>query len=284
MVNFNGNLIADSEPLLSPYNRGLKYGDGVFETLRYVNGILFFWEDHYFRLMASMRMLRMEIPMNFTPEFLEGEIKRTIAENELESASVRARLTVFRKIGGNYTPATNAVDYLIEVKALEAPFYTIPEGNYEVELFKDYWVNKDMLSQLKTTNKILNVIAGVYAKENGYENCLLLNGEKHVVEAINGNVFLVQGQTVKTPPLSEGCLNGILRKKLIAIISNLPDVELVEALINPFELQKSDELWITNAIQGIIPVTKYRKKQYANTLAKNVLGKLNAQARLQSTN
>ena len=166
---------------------------------------------------------------------------------------------------------------------MEVPFYLIPEGSYEVELFKDFWINKDMLSQLKTTNKILNVIAGVYAKENGYENCLLLNGEKHVVEAINGNVFMVQGNTVKTPPLSEGCLNGIIRKKLMEIISSLPDVELEESPINPFELQKSDELWITNAIQGIIPVTKYRKKQYANVFAKNVLGKLNAQARLQST-
>ncbi len=67
------------------------------------------------------------------------------------------------------------------------------------------------------------------------------------------------------------------------IISSLPDVELEESPINPFELQKSDELWITNAIQGIIPVTKYRKKQYSNVFAKNVLGKLNAQARLQST-
>lgn len=284
MVNFNGNLVADNQPLLSPFNRGLKYGDGVFETIRYVNGTLFFWEDHYFRLMASMRMLRMEIPMSFTPEFLEAEIKRTIAENQLEEAAVRARLTVFREIGGNYTPETNTVDYLIEIKALETPFYIIPEQSYEVELFKDYWVNKDMLSQLKTTNKILNVIAGVYAKENGYDNCLLLNLDKHVVEAINGNVFLVQGKTVKTPPLSEGCLNGIIRKKLMELLEGLPDIELIEASINPFELQKSDELWITNAIQGLLPVTKYRKKQYSNTLAKNVLGKLNAQARLQSTN
>ena len=283
MVNLNGNLIADNQPMLSPYNRGLKYGDGVFETLRYVNGTLFFWEDHYFRLMASMRMLRMEIPMTFTPEFLEAEIKKAIEANELDTRVVRARLTVFRKIGGNYTPETNAVDYLIEVSALEVPFYLIPEGSYEIELFKDFWINKDMLSQLKTTNKILNVIAGVYAKENGYDNCLLLNDEKHVVEAINGNVFVVQGNTVKTPPLSEGCLNGIIRKKLMEIISSLPDVELEESPINPFELQKSDELWITNAIQGIIPVTKYRKKQYANIFAKNVLGKLNAQARLQST-
>ncbi|MEM6893953.1 MAG: aminotransferase class IV [Bacteroidota bacterium] len=283
MVNFNGDLVADNQPLLSPYNRGLKYGDGVFETLRYVNGTVFFWEDHYFRLMASMRMLRMEIPMTFTPEFLEEEIKKTIKANHLEAAAVRVRLTVCRKIGGNYTPETNAVDYLIEVKALEVPFYFIPEGSYEVELFKDFWINKDMLSQLKTTNRILNVIAGVYAKENGYDNCLLLNGEKHVVEAINGNVFVVQGKTVKTPPLSEGCLNGIIRKKLIEIITSLSELELVEAPINPFELQKSDELWITNAIQGILPVTKYRKKQYSNNLAKNILGKLNLQARLQST-
>jgi branched-chain amino acid aminotransferase len=280
MVNFNGKLFSEQTDIFSYGNRGLKYGDALFETVRCVNGTIFFWEDHYFRLMASMRILRMEIPMEFTLEFLEEEILKTVTENGLETKPARVRLTVFRNEGGLYCPTTNEVSFVIEVNSLESPFYLIQEESYEVELFKDYFVNKDMLSNLKTTNKILNVVASVYAKENGYDNCLLINNDKQVVEVINGNLFLVTENIIKTPPLSDGCLNGIIRQKLIEVIKSLEGYQLLEESISPFELQKADELFITNSIQGIRPIYKYRKKMYTNTVAKSLLGKLNAKARI----
>ncbi|TMU56243.1 aminotransferase class IV [Flagellimonas algicola] len=280
MVNFNGALLSKDSNILTHSNRGLKFGDALFETVRCINGTIFFWEDHYFRLMSSMRILRMEIPMEFTLEFLEGEIKRTVEKNGLEDDPARVRLTVFRKDGGLYSPETHEVSYLIEVSPMESPFYLINQGPYEVELFKDYYVNKDMLSNLKTTNKILNVVASVFANENGFDNCLLINGDKQVVEVINGNLFLVQGNTIKTPPLGDGCLDGIIRKKLMEIVSATEGLELQEESISPFELQKADELFITNSIQGIVSIGKYRKKEYGNATAKSLLGKLNAKARL----
>lgn len=281
MVNRNGHFFSKEEAVLTHTNRGFKYGDGVFETLRVVKGSIFFWEDHYFRLMASMRMLRMEIPMNFTLEHIQDEIIATVRKNNLEQGAARVRMTVFRKDGGLYIPEDNQVAYVIEASKMESPFYLFQENHYEVELFRDYFLNKDMLSQLKTTNKILNVLAGVYAKENGYQNCLLLNSEKQVVEAINGNVFLVSGNQVKTPPLKDGCLNGIVRKKLMEIVAADEGLGLLEESISPFELQKADELFITNTISGILPITKYRKKAYETTLTKRILGKLNTKARLE---
>lgn len=280
MVNYNGELLATDKSIFTGSNRAFKYGDALFESVRYVNGTLFFWEDHYFRLMASMRILRMEIPMEFTMEFLEEEIKKTITSNTLESGAVRVRLTVFRNEGGLYTPTTNQISYVIETNTMESPFFVIEEGNYEVELFKDYYVNKDMLSNLKSTNKILNVVAGVYAKENGYANCLLVNTDKKVVEAINGNLFLVKGNEIKTPPLSDGCLDGIIRKNLMKLIAGSEEYDLVEDSISPFELQKVDELFITNSIAGIQPISKYRKKEFDNKVAKSLVGKLNAKARI----
>ncbi len=280
MVNFNGKLYSKGESILGSNNRGLKYGDALFETARFVNGTIFFWEDHYFRLMASMRILRMEIPMEFTLEFLEEEIKRTVSKNNLEDKAVRVRLTIFRNDGGMYNPVTNEVSYVIDVSPLESPYYIINDGDYEVELFKDYFVNKDMLSNLKTSNKILNVVASVYAKENGYDNCLLINTDKQVVEVINGNLFLVKDGLVKTPSLDDGCLDGIIRKKLIEIIDSITDLEVIEESISPFELQKADELFITNSITGIQPISKYRKKMYDNIVSRSLLGKLNAKARL----
>ncbi|MFN3137509.1 MAG: aminotransferase class IV [Allomuricauda sp.] len=280
MVNCNGALQAADKAIFTHNNRAFKYGDALFETVRYVNGTLFFWEDHYFRLMASMRILRMEIPMDFTLEFLEDEIKKTIESNQLESGAVRVRLTVFRNDGGLYTPATNDVSYVIETNAMESPFFIIEEKPYEVELFKDYYVNTDMLSNLKTTNKILNVVAGVYAQENGYANCLLVNTDKKVVEAINGNLFLVKGNQIKTPPLSDGCLDGIIRKNLMKLIAGSEDYDLVEDSVSPFELQKMDEMFLTNSIVGIQPISKYRKKEYGTKVAKSLVGKLNAKARI----
>lgn len=280
MINFNGNLISSSDFFLNHENRGFKYGDALFETIRIVNGKLLFWEDHYFRLMSSMRILRVEIPMEFTMEFLEEEFLKTLTVNEFMDKTVRARLTVYRNDGGKYTPNTNECSYVIDVEALEIPFYTIEDTTYEVELFKDFYVNADMLSNLKTTNKLLHTVSGIYAAENGYQNCLLLNGAKHVVEGINGNIFLVLGKTIKTPPLKDGCLDGILRKKMLEIILKWDNFKLEEASILPFELQKADELFITNTIMGIKPITKYRKKEFDTKVAKSLLGRLNTLVRL----
>ena len=282
MINFNGNLHPQGTHFLNDENRGLCYGDALFETMRAINGKLMFWESHYLRLMSSMRILRMEIPMNFTMEFLEGQIIDTLKGNGLVQMPARVRLTVFRNNGGLYTPTTNDVSFIITVNALQTSFFSLDDKAYEVGLFKDFYVNPDMLSTLKTNNRILNVMGSIFAKENGLANCLLLNSQKSVVEALNGNLFLVQGNEVKTPPLSDGCLNGIVRKKLMEILERLDDYKLIETSISPFELQKADELFITNAIVGIQPITKYRKKAFSNTVAKDLLGKLNATARIAS--
>ena len=280
MVNFNGDILSQDTLFLNHENRGLKYGDGLFETIRVVNGKVFFWEDHYLRLMASMRIMRMEIPMNFTMEFLEEQLLNTLASNGLENAPARIRLSVFRNSGGYYLPETNEISYIIEAGQLDSPFYTLHEQAYVVELFKDFYVNPDMLSTLKSNNKAINVVGSIFAKENGYHNCLLLNNQKQVVEALNGNLFLVKGNTIKTPPKKDGCLNGIIRKKLIEMLGKLEVYTLEEASISPFELQKADELFITNAIVGIQPISKYRKKSFETKVAADLLGKLNAAARL----
>lgn len=279
MVNLNGIIVAPSAATISTNNRGLAYGDALFETIRVSAGKILFAEDHYFRLMSSMRILRMEIPMNFTQEFLESELLRTIEASELDRKTCIAKITVYRNQGGLYTPTDQTVGYFISVREIDAPFYLIDEEAYEVELFKDHYINSGLLTTLKTNNKIVNVLGSIYASENEYQNCLLLNEKKQVVEALNGNLFLVKGTTIKTPPLDDGCLKGILRKQIITICKSLPDYTLEEASISPFELQKADELFVTNVVSGIQSITKYRKKEYAKTVAKDLLGKLNAKVR-----
>lgn len=279
MINFNGT-IATEEQLISINNRGLAYGDALFETIKISHGKLLFWEDHYFRLMASMRIMRMEIPMNFTMEFLEEEIHKLLEAKLLKNQSSRVKLTVFRNEGGLYTPTTNDVSYIIDTKALSDDFYKINENHYEVDLFKDYYVAPSLLSTLKSNNKALNVVGSIYAKENNLNNCLLLNTNKHVVEALNGNVFLVKGNVIKTPPIDDGCLKGVMRTQIISVVKSMPDYELLEDSISPFEIQKADEMFLTNVIVGIQPITKYRKKIFTNDVAALILQKLIVKLRL----
>ena len=264
MVNYNGDLVAFDDVKITPNNRAYKYGDSVFETIKIINGKLVFWEDHYFRLMASMRMLRMKIPMQFTLEFLEKEILKIVSTKS--ENNLRVRLCITRKDGGFYTPTTNAIDYLID--SSEIKFIT--KDKYTLDLFKDFYVYSGYLSTIKTNNKLINTLASIFAKENELDNCILLNERKGIVEATNASLFLIQGTLIKTPLLSEGCLKGIAREKVINIIKSSSDYDIEEAVISPFEIQKADELFITNSIIGIQPVTNYRKKVFSTDISKKL--------------
>ena len=197
MINYNGTLTANTTELLDITNRGFNYGDAIFETVKMSNGKLLFWEDHYFRLMASMRIMRMEIPMNFTMEYLESQITNTLEANKLYEASARVKLMVNRVEGGLYSPDNNAIEFLINVVSIDNDFYLIDNSACEVDLFKDYYISPSLLSTLKTNNKVLNVVGSIYAKENKLQNCLILNTNKQVIEALNGNLFLVKDKIIK---------------------------------------------------------------------------------------
>lgn len=271
MVNFNGTIVSSEKVLISHQNRAFKYGDGVFETLKVENGKIIFFEDHYFRLMASMRMLRMKIPMQFTLEFLQDEIVKTVSENKLIDETCRARLTIYRKDGGLYTPKTNEVAYLIDV----APVTLTNKEVYVVDLFKDFYNYSGLLSTVKTTNRMLNTLASIFAEENDLDNCILLNENKGIVEAVNGNIFIIKDNIIKTPALTEGCIKGVIRKKIIDIVTKHPEYTIEETTISPFELQKADEVFITNAIIGIQSVTNYRKKIFKTDITKKLQNNLN---------
>jgi branched-chain amino acid aminotransferase len=274
MINFNGS-IQDSSNFFIEKNRGFLFGDAIFETLKVVDNKVLFAEDHYFRLMASMRICRMEIPMNFTLEFFEEQIL-SLTNALTIGESARVRMTVFRNSEGLYLPKSNDIEYLITAEKLDSKEYSVSNEFYEVELYKDFYISKHLLSTLKTTNKMINVTGSIFAKENDYHNCILLNDEKNVVEALNGNIFMKMNNTIITPPIADGCLNGIMRKQLIALINKMEGMECIEKSISPFDLQKSDELFISNVIKGIQPITKYRKKEFSIDFSVLLNEKLNS--------
>jgi branched-chain amino acid aminotransferase len=278
MINFNGTIVSQDANILTQ-NRAFLYGDAVFETVKIINNKILFLEDHYFRLMSSMRVVRMEIPMNFTMEYFEEQILSLVKNNSLDD-SARARITIYRNDGGYYLPQNNTISFLIHAIALEEKFYSIGKKEYEVDLYKDFYVTKQLLSSIKTTNKILNITASIYANENGLDNCILLNDSKNVVEALQGNIFMLLGNKLITPPVSEGCLNGVMRRQILGLAKKIANLEVVEEVISPFDLQKADELFLTNVIKGIQPITKYRKKEFTTKLANELVEKLNEAVRV----
>lgn len=269
MLNFNGKLLSSSDFCISNTNRAFRYGDAIFETVNVISGRIIFWEDHYFRLMASMRMLRMEIPMEFTLEYLQDEILKMIDANK-NIPNLRIRLSVFRKDGGLYMPNSNQIDYLIEVSE---NIYQRKE-KYKVDLYKDFYNYSGMLSTIKTNNRMLNTLASIYMKENELNNCILINENKSIAEAINANIFIVKDNIIKTPTLKDGCIKGVVRKKVIEILSKSDDFIIEETSISPFEMQKSDEVFITNSIIGIQPVTNYRKKKFRTEVGDKIAANL----------
>lgn len=269
MVIIDGEFISTDKATIAFDNRGTFYGDGIFETIRCFNGKPLLYEAHYFRLMSGMRILRMDIPDTFTPEFIEESIIELLHHNNLEYNHSRIRFTVWRNTGGFYAPTDNGVHYSVQATALDSDYTNL--AYREAELFKDHYVLSGLLSSIKSSNKIVNVLAGRFATDNDYQEMLLLNEQKMVTEGISGNLFVRNGNKVKTPPVMDGCLNGIMREQVIQQLKRMLDYDIVEETITPFELQRADEIFTTNVVKGIQSISKYRKKDFQKDLATELI-------------
>ena len=272
MINYNENYINKSDSDL--LNRGFLYGDSVFESIRIVNNKIIFWEDHYMRLMSSMRIIRIEIPQSYTPDFFKVQITNTISKVN-PSFTGRVRLTIFRDGGGYYAPELSSPSFIVNCSVIDRKEFFLKDSEFKVDLFKDYYIQNDLLSNLKTNNKLINVLAGIYANENNLDNCILLNNKKNVTEFLNGNLFIVRENKIITPNLDSGCLKGIMRKKIIEYVKLIPEFSIEETVISPFDLLSANEIWLTNSISGIITVTNYRNKSFSNDVAKIFIDFLN---------
>ena len=272
MINYNGAIIEKSDLPSADIARATMYGDAVFETLKMQEGKLFFIEDHYFRLMAGMRILRMPIPMDFTPEFFIEQAERLAEEVAIENG--RLRIQVVRVADGKYTPSEDqSTVWWMELEELESIEYIHAEKGLTVDLFKDHYIQPGLLSTIKSSNSLPYVLGGVYARENNLDAVLMVNDNKMLVEANASNVFVLKGDVLRTAPLEDGALRGVFRKNLLNWGKEI-GLQVKEESINPFDLQKADEIWLTNTITGVQWVEKYRKNTYKGDKAKELVALL----------
>ncbi len=255
VFNFNGSIVDTID--FNDINRAFLYGDGIFDTLLIIDSKIIFAEDHYFRLLKGMRLLRMEIPIFFTQNFWENEIHRLLIEKKLKDA--RVRTSIFRKGEGLYLPKVNDINFLIQAEI----FTEINTPNIKIGVYKEQTINQNSLNNVKSTNKLVNVLASIFADENEYNNVLLLNHHRRIVSVINGNIFIIKENTIKTPLLSEGCIDGIIRKKIVTLLKKYSDYVVTETELNLFDLIQADEIFYTNSIIGAQGVQNFKNRIYA---------------------
>lgn len=270
--NFNGQLFSPESKVFGTSNRAFRYGDGLFETMRMIDGNLMFYKYHMERLFKGMNALKLNYHKAFDVEFIASEIFSLARANKIYK-NARIRFSVFREDGGWYTPEKNTFQYLIEIQALEESSYTAEKGLI-VDVYSELRKDFTSISSLKTINALPYVLAGVYRKENQLDECILLNRDNNIVESISSNVFLVKENKIYTPAISEGCIDGVMRKVVIDIIKK-KKLQLLETKLPVALLEHSDEIFLTNTIKGIQSVVGIGNKRYFSRLSKELLQELN---------
>ncbi|MEL7532547.1 MAG: aminotransferase class IV [Bacteroidota bacterium] len=253
MLILNGQQLEPGAPEITLLNRSFKYGDSLFETIRVYNGKLPFLLYHMERLLAGMKVLQYD----FDPEkfrlLLSQEMDRLLALNQVDKHGY-IRLQVYRAGAGAYTPIQNKPYYLMEAQSFkDDPFQgTAPQ---QLVAYQALSLHFDSLSPFKTGNALPYVLAGIYAKEQGADDAVLFN-QKEVADTAGANIFVVRQQKIFTPPISSGCLDGVMRRQLFLLCKELK-VPLEAKKLKLKDLHQADEIFLTNSVRGIIPVSRF---------------------------
>lgn len=272
-VNNNGEVLPQSGPTIKTGNRGHLYGDGVFETVRVVNGKPINFEVHFNRMIEGAEKIKMRIPGYYSPAFFEEKIIQLLQKSGI-SMGGRVRIHLDRAIGGTYKPETNEPEYLIEVYPLESNNFELNQKGLEVDIYSALKKDRNYLSNYKVKNGLIYVVASIDATEKGLDDYLICNSTGGILEGTASNLFIVSNGVLYTPGLEEGCLAGTMRMQVINLaIEN--GIKVYECNILPQNLLAADELFLTNAISGIQWIQGYRTKRYFNSMSRKFIELLN---------
>ncbi len=252
-VCHNGEFFEDNALLLSVQNRGFKYGDGVFETMKVVNGELPLAPLHFERLFLSLSILKMDVPAEMNEGNLLKNIFQLCERNKCPSLG-RVRLTAYRN-------EQNQALYVIEAIPLTADVTRLNEEGLIIDIFPYAKKSCDTFSNLKTANFLPYVMAGLYAGEKNLDDCIVLNTENNICDTSRANIFIIKGNELFTPALHQGCINGVMRRHVIEQLKRLQYV-VHQKEIQQDDLLQADEMFLTNAVYGIRWVRQFKDKTF----------------------
>ena len=265
--NYNGKNFAETETIIGPANRGLRYGDGIFETIKLRNGTLILKDEHFARFWKGLQLLQFDIPKLWSPEKFEEQILQLANKNK--TASARVRLTVIRGEGGLYDLKDNIPNYIIETITLAENTGNFNENGLELCIYKDAVKAIDAFSNIKHNNYLPYLMGALFAKKNQCNDALILNSNGNICDSTIANVFLIKDENIYTPALTEGCVAGIMRKWLIEKIRE-QGFPVNEKILTKDDLLNGDEIFLSNSIYNIRWVNSVENKKYTNIFTKKI--------------
>lgn len=268
----NGKMIGENELGFPPASRAYRYGDGFFESMKLSNGAILHLDKHLSRIHKSAMLLKMQLPDGFHESYLQRHVEESAKNNGIRHA--RVRCTVLRHSDGLYIPAESSTWIVIEITETDSPLYAFNTTGLVLGSYGEMAKNANYISALKTTSALLYVMAGIYAQENGFDECVIYNEQGRIAECISSNIFTVSGEFINTPPLSEYCVDGVMRKVVIQL-AQAYGYTVLEQPISEITLTSADEIFLTSAGRGIQWVGDFKGKNYRNAVSRVLADKLN---------
>lgn len=264
---YNSEFFRAGVPVVSSQNRSLLYGDGLFETMRMHEGKILNVEFHFDRLFTGMRLLQMDVPAFFSVNYFADTVNQLLTRNSIFQ-NARIRLMVFRGDESIYETENNSVNFLIETFPLPGKIKLNEEG-LTLDVFPGGQKSCDKFSNLKSNNYLLSIMAIRFAVINNLDEAIILNAFGRVGESAIANIFIVKSNQVFTPPLSEGCVAGVVRRWMLEKLL-LENLRIEEKELSIEDLLSADELFLTNSIHPVRWVKQFRNKIYTHQIAKEI--------------
>lgn len=266
--NSNGKWITGGPGIISASSRGLRFGDGLFETIKCINGKPEFIDDHFARLWKGLQVLHFNIPKHFTPDYLEQQIETLLKKNEHHQLA-RVRLTVYRGDGGLYDAIDHKPNYIIQSWALPAETGSWNTNGLVVGIYTDIKKSCDVLSNLKHNNFLPYALAAMHAKKEKWNDAILLNTEGRICDTTIANIFLIKDEVVYTPALQEGCIAGVMRANLVQKLK-AAHFKVEEGKLDVDSLPDADEVFLTNSIYNLRWVQSIGDKKFSNAQTQKI--------------
>lgn len=257
-VWINNKFVDSKDAKVSVFDRGFMYGDGVFETMRSYAGVVFKLDEHIKRLYSSLAVLGIRKP--YSKSVLESIICRSLKVNGLKSAYIKVVVTRGQgRFGVGYKDK-----FLPNTVVVTKSFDGYPSWMFERGLSAEVagirQNEQSVLSRIKSLNFLPYIIARFEAKDMGYDEAVLSNTKGHIAEAATSNIFMVKNERLITPSLLSGILPGIARSTVIQIGRKI-GLKVKEAMVSRKELESADEVFLTNSLAEVLPVTRIGKKR-----------------------
>lgn len=265
-VLFNGKWMEGDQPSLHSADRGFRYGAGLFETIRFEGNHAPLWDLHLSRLKHSLAFLQWELPALFTPGKLYEDVLRTIQKNKI-NGSARVRIVVCHGSGGLFD-GDRKLNFLIEAWPLEPSRKEFNVNGWVVGVYEEARKAPDRLSTCKSTSALLYAQAAQFAKQQKWNDALVLNTAGALADSCIANIFLVKENQLFTTDQTQGAVEGVMQSWWIdQLASELP---VQRGIIRLQDLLEADEVFLTNALFGIRWVGRIGEKTYGNAVSQRL--------------